>query len=202
MMNQKVYVIQHALGPVKIGIAEEPQKRLSELQISCPYELKIKNTRESTDAERVEKALHEYFNRYHLRGEWFDIPKEFRDFTIPERVDDECRIVDEVVLPDERDMNKEWADLFEKAVLAMKNTRHETQEIRDLRRIWREVGGLPDPSRNGSDPTVRDPDLRELTEDTSVGMTRCSRCGHHYDQTEPECPVCSNDSFERMNDVW
>lgn len=198
--TQKVYVIQHELGPVKIGIAEEPRKRLSEIQVSCPFELHIKKTRAPRNARRVERLLHDVFNQYHMRGEWFDIPVEYRDFPIPERVTVAGAPSQVIKLPEERDMNKEWAHFFEKCILAL-GTKYSTSEIESLREIWREWGDIPDPKGEERDPTVKTPDLKELAEDTPTGMKRCSRCGHHFDQNEMVCPHCSSDSSP-LNDVW
>lgn len=62
---------------VKIGYtAKEPEKRLAQLQTGNPETLKLLGTIEGTP--EVEKALHNYFNRFHFRGEWFCIKGELQ----------------------------------------------------------------------------------------------------------------------------
>ena len=62
-------------GPTKIGIAGNPQSRLSNLQTSCPFEIELYATlnlpREL--AAVTEQLAHEAFESHHLQGEWFDI---------------------------------------------------------------------------------------------------------------------------------
>lgn len=56
---------------VKIGKANNPKRRLTELQISNINTLTIILT-ENGGVKR-EKELHSKFRRYNTRGEWFDI---------------------------------------------------------------------------------------------------------------------------------
>jgi hypothetical protein len=54
-------------GPVKIGIADDVEKRLKELQTGCPHDLRIIGRIKGN----VESRLHEIFDQFRLRGEWF-----------------------------------------------------------------------------------------------------------------------------------
>jgi hypothetical protein len=66
-----VYFIQAVNGgPIKIGTAIDPKKRLASLQLSCPFRLKILATRPG--GERLERSLHRRFAAYRLHGEWFE----------------------------------------------------------------------------------------------------------------------------------
>lgn len=71
-----VYLIQAESGPVKIGIANDPSRRLSDLQ-TANYELLTLMYRiECNSPEQalmVERALHERYSDQCIRGEWFDI---------------------------------------------------------------------------------------------------------------------------------
>jgi hypothetical protein len=68
-------------GYYKIGISNDPARRLSALQSSTPFEVKIFFVLEfGGDAEPIEKALHEYFSRKHIRGEWYKLSKQDLDF--------------------------------------------------------------------------------------------------------------------------
>lgn len=65
-----VYFIQAiGGGPIKIGWAKDPAKRLVLLQCGNPVELRICRTHPGTIQD--ERGLHRIFGEVHLRGEWF-----------------------------------------------------------------------------------------------------------------------------------
>jgi hypothetical protein len=68
-----IYFIQchDELGAVKIGYARDPETRLHNLQMGCPYLLTIIAKCVVADAPMVERALHRRFAGSALRGEWF-----------------------------------------------------------------------------------------------------------------------------------
>lgn len=76
-MKTYLYIIRSGLDlkdPIKIGIANNVDQRLKDLQICNPNELvvlyKIKmNSR--NHAFMVENRLHRKLNRFKIRGEWF-----------------------------------------------------------------------------------------------------------------------------------
>lgn len=72
---QKVYVIGQEGGPVKIGIARDPVRRLVELQTGCPFQLSLLHVEEveSEAAPEVETFVHSALSAKALRGEWFGI---------------------------------------------------------------------------------------------------------------------------------
>lgn len=55
---------------VKIGHASDVSKRLSELQIGCPFPLKLMAV--IPGDRRLERAFHEALHAWRVRGEWFD----------------------------------------------------------------------------------------------------------------------------------
>lgn len=59
---------------VKIGIASNPQARLIELQVGCPLPLTLQKITRFDDAGHAEDVLHERFNQFRVRGEWFKLP--------------------------------------------------------------------------------------------------------------------------------
>lgn len=65
-------------GPIKIGIARDPQKRLVTLQIGNPRRLVLIGTLE--DCADLERRLHEHFAADHIGGEWFRPSKALRTF--------------------------------------------------------------------------------------------------------------------------
>lgn len=65
-----VYFIQHGdWGPVKIGMAVDPEKRCCDLQTGNPEKLHV---RVAVPGDRaLEGELHRRFKEWHLHGEWF-----------------------------------------------------------------------------------------------------------------------------------
>lgn len=62
------YFIQAgADGPIKIGKADNPEKRVAELQTGSPDVLRLIGKLKGD----CEKDLHARFHKLHLRGEWF-----------------------------------------------------------------------------------------------------------------------------------
>lgn len=82
-----VYFIRDGLGHIKIGMSNDVQSRLAELQTANPMDLeyyrglKFKNI---SDARKAEKELHKMFRDVRLRGEWF-LEKPVMDFVDQER---------------------------------------------------------------------------------------------------------------------
>jgi len=68
------YVISCGLERVKIGVASDARKRLRELQVGSPVELKLALTRpygERRDAEAVAEELYRSFAGRCVRGSWY-----------------------------------------------------------------------------------------------------------------------------------
>ena len=75
-----LYVFEQE-GYYKIGISNDPARRLSALQASTPFEVRISFVLGfGGDAEPIEKALHEYFINKHIRGEWYRLSKQDLEF--------------------------------------------------------------------------------------------------------------------------
>ena len=69
-----VYAIQAGDGPVKIGSSQNVQGRLKALQTGNASPLNIRKwigPFETKKASEMERALHEKFKHYRVRGEWF-----------------------------------------------------------------------------------------------------------------------------------
>jgi len=77
----KIYFVQAGKGgPIKIGRADDPDKRLLELQVGSPERLV---TLAVFDGPAwLERACHREFSKDqgHLRGEWFKPTKRLLDF--------------------------------------------------------------------------------------------------------------------------
>lgn len=49
------------------------QKRLSQLQTGCPYEIKVMETFDSIYGQLIERTLHNRYSHCKMFGEWFNI---------------------------------------------------------------------------------------------------------------------------------
>lgn len=70
-------------GYVKIGKAVNPQARLKELQVGCPFAMHIYETIDcgtSKGALHHERHLHKMFKKQRMRGEWFQWNKAMRAY--------------------------------------------------------------------------------------------------------------------------
>ena len=72
-LKGSVYVVC-CEGFVKIGFATSVSARLSNLQIGCPFELKLMKVFKSDDIVEMERKLHRELVPYWHRGEWFKLP--------------------------------------------------------------------------------------------------------------------------------
>ena len=67
---QYVYVVEAVgTGLVKIGVSDNPEKRLHSLQTSNPTDLRLLGYCMGSYA--IEQALHLVLDEYRVRGEWF-----------------------------------------------------------------------------------------------------------------------------------
>lgn len=74
-------------GPIKIGIAQDVERRIANLQSCSPYRLKL--VLEIGGGESRESLLHRQFEDLRMRGEWFRAEQALIDFineSIPEGV--------------------------------------------------------------------------------------------------------------------
>jgi hypothetical protein len=76
--QRRIYFIQGVDGgPIKIGVANDPQRRLSDLQRTSPVRLQILATEPGDLLE--EAALHQKFKSDRMHGEWFNDTPALRD---------------------------------------------------------------------------------------------------------------------------
>lgn len=65
-----IYFIQQgASGPIKIGLAKHPRRRLNNLQVGSSEPLNL--VLDFRGPPEMERLLHGLVRRYHMRGEWF-----------------------------------------------------------------------------------------------------------------------------------
>ena len=80
---QIMYILQNGdTSQYKIGITNDLNRRLAQLQTGCPNELKVIKIYSHYDRkviERYERVLHNYFTKCGCRirpnGEWFELRK-------------------------------------------------------------------------------------------------------------------------------
>lgn len=69
-----IYVIQDG-DCVKIGHTNDVDKRLWLLQIGNPRKLTLLKAWKTTTAQLEEECLHEKYDAWRVRGEWFKLPE-------------------------------------------------------------------------------------------------------------------------------
>ena len=77
-----VYFMQQGrTGPIKIGVSDHPQSRRKRLQTGNPHELGIILTFVAPDDIALENGLHNdpVLEGTRMKGEWFDVPKEYQN---------------------------------------------------------------------------------------------------------------------------
>ena len=77
------FVFNRDSKAIKIGIAKNIRRRLASLQTSSPAELEllcsVKN-KTTKAARKLEQELHQKFDRFRIRGEWFKAETELLDY--------------------------------------------------------------------------------------------------------------------------
>lgn len=73
-----VYVIGGTEKPYKIGITNNPERRLKNLQTGHPFELKIHHIEQIPESQvrLIEQTIHKTIKHKQTHGEWFDISLE------------------------------------------------------------------------------------------------------------------------------
>lgn len=76
--KQRMVYFVEGNGFVKIGATNSISTRLHDLQVGCPFELKLVTT--LPGGEKVERQLHDMFAKHRKRGEWFEFHQEIKDY--------------------------------------------------------------------------------------------------------------------------
>ncbi len=81
----KIYLIKSLDdGSYKIGVSNNPDKRIKQLQTGNPSELQILCVYESEIAFKIERVLHNTYGIDKRQGEWFDLSIKDEYFFISE----------------------------------------------------------------------------------------------------------------------
>ena len=76
--RQFVYVIENMdNGAIKVGVAQDPEKRLAQLQTGSVSELcLVYQSYVCSNAFNIESLVHQHFEDKHIRGEWYSASKD------------------------------------------------------------------------------------------------------------------------------
>lgn len=78
MSDQFVYIIlSEEIHAIKVGLAKDPLRRMGNLQVGCPYTLRL--LAYGPGDRKMEKDLHHRLRYSHMRGEWFELDRNARD---------------------------------------------------------------------------------------------------------------------------
>ena len=81
MSKDVVYFVMATNGLIKIGRTKNVEQRMSHIATHSPLDIMLMFTLDGDDWGRTELAIHEYFEKYRIKGEWFLIPAdELREF--------------------------------------------------------------------------------------------------------------------------
>jgi len=73
-----IYFIQQSPeddGPVKVGISNDPDRRIKSLQTGSPQKLRLRDRFWTPDDSSVESTIHKMWSSVNKRGEWFDLAR-------------------------------------------------------------------------------------------------------------------------------
>lgn len=71
-MSKKLYIAR-ANDYFKIGISENPEERIKQLQTGNPEPVDLYAEFEAEDAAKCESRLHKRFEGFRIQGEWFKL---------------------------------------------------------------------------------------------------------------------------------
>ena len=103
---QTMYILQNGdTDEYKIGITNDLNKRLHQLQTGCPQELRVIKLWTHYQREIIQKderVLHRYFTkcgcRMRVNGEWFKLrPADLYQLTKPNSIDEQNEMIDQIL---------------------------------------------------------------------------------------------------------
>jgi hypothetical protein len=84
-------------GPIKIGMAVDPPRRLSELRIGCPYPMVLLAAVQVKDAAAEERRYHALFASQRIHGEWFTCSEPLRSLAMSLSTKDARRVAESII---------------------------------------------------------------------------------------------------------
>ncbi len=159
---RKLYLIySRDVGRVKIGLSEDPVKRLKQLQTGSPVHLELfafKNRRKATVKE-VE--LHERFQHKRVSGEWFELsPKDYvdllKEWDFDPGIHYSRRTVETMGVGDTAFLSFDSKSLCKVEILEYNKERN-SASVRILEKIGRGVGDIGNSYNLFADEVRKDP---------------------------------------------
>jgi Meiotically up-regulated gene 113 len=71
-----VYLMRADNGVYKVGRSRRVETRAHEVSASLPYDVELIHEYRTSIYFELEKALHDHFARWRVRGEWFKLPED------------------------------------------------------------------------------------------------------------------------------
>ena len=81
MNNKKLYIASSGKY-YKIGISEDPDKRIQQLNTANPEGVELIASFDTECAEATEHEFHKAFAARRVNGEWFNVPESYIEFII------------------------------------------------------------------------------------------------------------------------
>jgi hypothetical protein len=76
MYRQMLYLAESSLGFHKIGISQQPEVRIQQLNIPGVLDLKLLHTVPTMFARKTERFVHDALQDYRVSSEWFKLPED------------------------------------------------------------------------------------------------------------------------------
>jgi len=126
-MKSYIYFIQEGLqGNIKIGISQNPNERIKQLQTGSSTPLRTLLVKEGT--QKDEEGLHKKFKKFQLKGEWFNPSEEILIF-----IDQEIDEIKKEKIVELENKVKNITSKVDKIVELENRVEHLTSEIENLR---------------------------------------------------------------------
>jgi len=68
-----VYLIEHPKGPIKIGVSNDPERRLENINSMSPFDSEVIGVINAEEPFEAEANLHKKYEPEQISGEWFDL---------------------------------------------------------------------------------------------------------------------------------
>jgi hypothetical protein len=77
--RRSIYVAKSDSGELKVGVSNDPERRIRELSTANPNAIELLVDSEVDKAGKAERELHEQLQEYRTSGEWFDVPESVEE---------------------------------------------------------------------------------------------------------------------------
>ena len=194
-MLQSIYLIGDNNGNYKIGISHNPSQRKSTLNAGTFDELRIYHQSDAiSNASKIERDIHSFYKKHHIRGEWF----HFNDCELDKVINfidlcvDENGIINEESNHFAEEDKKILAWMITGECLSLKEIVEKTQEIKQNTVLFKKENKRQEDFRRflNGDGKYNDTDYARLYNKYPFDNTLMLICilinlGWIYDDIEP-----------------